>query len=102
MSTLARMVPTAPRVLFADQLGPHFDDGGPLVIPEVLGPLRRRKYHRQKAHLILSALRHRVAELGDRVDYRRGESYRDVLGGMDLEVINPTSYGLRRLVGNFR
>lgn len=102
MSTLARMVPTAPRVLFADQLGPHFDDGGPVVVPEVLGPLRRRKYHRQKAHLILSALRHRVAELGDRVDHRKGESYRDVLGGMDLEIINPTSYGLRRLVGELQ
>ena len=98
MSTLARMVSSMPRVLFADQLGPHFDDGGQVIIAEVLGPLRRRKYHRQKAHLILSALRHRVAELGDRVDYRKGESYRELLTGADVEVVNPTSYGLRRLV----
>jgi deoxyribodipyrimidine photolyase-related protein len=87
-----------PRWLCADQLGPHFDDGGPVIIAEVLSPLRARNYHRQKAHLILSALRHRVHELGDRVDYRRGAGYRDVLTGIDLEVVNPTSYGLRSLV----
>lgn len=87
------------RLLFADQLGPHFDDGSRVVIPEVLSPFTRRRYHRQKAHLILSALRHRVQELSDRVDYRQGTSYHDVLSGLDLEVINPTSYGLRALVG---
>ena len=87
------------RWLCADQLGPHFDDGGPIVIAEVVSPFRRRRYHRQKAHLILSALRHRVRELGDRVDYRQGESYRQVLGGSPLSVVNPTSYGLRAVVG---
>jgi deoxyribodipyrimidine photolyase-related protein len=92
------MAHSSARVLFADQLGPHFDDGGLIIIPEVLGPLRRRRYHRQKAHLILSALRHRVAELGNRVDYRKGESYRELLTGVDCEVINPTSYGQRALV----
>lgn len=98
MPTLATMPGERKRWLLADQLGPHFDDGGPLIIAEVLSPFRARKYHRQKAHLILSTLRHRVAELGDRVDYRRGSSYRDVLTGTELEVINPTSYGLRSLV----
>jgi deoxyribodipyrimidine photolyase-related protein len=92
------MDPSTPRLLFADQLGPHFDDGGPIVMAEVLGPLKRRRYHRQKAHLILSALRHRAAELGDRVDYRKGGTYREVLGGHNLQAINPTSYGLRRLL----
>jgi deoxyribodipyrimidine photolyase-related protein len=92
------MAPTMPRLLFADQLGAHFDDGGPLLIPEVLRPFRKRRYHRQKAHLILSALRHRVAELGDRVDYRRGESYHEVLSGTDFSVVNPTSYGQRALL----
>ena len=92
------MVTPLPRLLFADQLGRHFDDGGPIIIPEVLSPLRKRRYHRQKAHLILSALRHRVAELGDRVDYRRGDSYQEVLEGQSFSVVNPTSYGQRALV----
>lgn len=92
------MTAPLPRWLLADQLGPHFDDGHETVIAEVLGPFRRRRYHRQKAHLILSALRHRVQELGDRVDYRRGETYRELLAGVDLSVINPTSYRLRDLV----
>lgn len=88
------------RILFADQLGPHFDDGGPLVIPEVHSPFVRRPYHRQKAHLILSALRHRVQELGSRADHRRGARYHDALAGVDAEVINPTSWGLRALVAD--
>jgi deoxyribodipyrimidine photolyase-related protein len=29
--------------------------------------LRRRRFHRAKAHLVLSAMRHRAAELGDRL-----------------------------------
>lgn len=69
---------------------------------EVLGPLKRRRYHRQKAHLILSALRHRARELGDRVRYLTGETYREVLGGVDLEVINPTSYGSRALIADLQ
>lgn len=87
-----------PRLLFADQLGPHFDDGGPIIIPEVTGPLAKRRYHRQKALLILSALRHRVAELGDRVDHRRGASYRELLAGESFSVVNPTSYAQRKLI----
>ncbi|TFD20610.1 cryptochrome/photolyase family protein [Cryobacterium sp. TMT2-23] len=87
-----------PRFLFADQLGPHFDDGGPLVMVEAVGVLGRRPYHRAKAHLILSALRHRARELGDRVEYLRADHYRDVLTGRELEVINPTSWGSRALV----
>ena len=100
LPTLAGMSESLPRFLFADQLGPHFDDGGSLVMVEVLGPLKRRRYHRQKAHLILSALRHRARELGDRVEYLRGEGYRELLDGRDLEVIAPTSYGSRALIEN--
>lgn len=94
------MATMVPRILFADQLGPHFDDGGPLVIPEVLTPLKRRVYHRQKAHLILSALRHRAQELGSRAEVRVGQSYHDVLQGLAASVVNPTSYGLRALVAD--
>ncbi|HET8981282.1 MAG TPA: cryptochrome/photolyase family protein, partial [Pedococcus sp.] len=54
------------RWLFADQLGPHFRFGreGVLLV-ESTAALGRRRYHRQKLHLLLSALRHRAAELGD-------------------------------------
>ncbi|TFC94649.1 MULTISPECIES: cryptochrome/photolyase family protein [Cryobacterium] len=88
----------APRFIFADQLGPHFDDGGPLLMVEAVGVLGQRTYHRAKAHLILSALRHRARELGDRVEYLHAEHYRDVLTGRDLEVVDPTSWGSRALV----
>ncbi|TFD04344.1 cryptochrome/photolyase family protein [Cryobacterium sinapicolor] len=88
----------APRLIFADQLGPHFDDGGPLLMVEAVGVLGQRTYHRAKAHLILSALRHRARELGDRVEYLHAEHYRDVLAGRDLEVVDPTSWGSRALV----
>jgi len=89
---------TTPRFLFADQLGPHYDDGGSIVLVEAAAVLGRRTYHRAKAHLILSALRHRARELGDRVEFLQVEHYRDALAGRDLEVINPTSWGARALV----
>ena len=92
------MSTSLPRILFADQLGPHFVEDQSVIIPEVLGPFRRRRYHRQKAHLILSALRHRAAELGSRAEIRSGETYHEVLGGLDASVVNPTSWGLRALV----
>jgi deoxyribodipyrimidine photolyase-related protein len=60
------------RWLFGDQLGPHFldsDDQRVLLI-ESRKVFARRRFHRQKAHLVLSAMRHRAAELGDRCEYR--------------------------------
>ncbi len=58
-------------VLFGDQLGPHFLDGDEqrVLLVESRSVFRRRRFHRQKAHLVLSAMRHRAAELGDRCDY---------------------------------
>lgn len=91
------------RWLMADQLGPHFDDGGEILLIEAKGVLARRPYHWAKAHLFLSALRHRHAELGSRVRYVTAEHYRDVLiplqeQGVELEMVNPTSWGSRALV----
>jgi len=86
------------RFLTPDQLGPHFDDGGPLLVVDNRGVFRRRPFHRQKAHLILSALHHRIAEWGERVEWHQAQSYREVLRGRNIEVINPTSYGLRNMV----
>ncbi|MEV2245244.1 cryptochrome/photolyase family protein [Streptomyces sp. NPDC049970] len=76
-----------PHWIFGDQLGPHFLDprhGGPdakapVVMIEARSVLRRRRFHRAKAHLVLSAMRHRAAELGDRVTYVRAETYAEGL-----------------------
>ncbi|NQX26097.1 cryptochrome/photolyase family protein [Microbacteriaceae bacterium VKM Ac-2854] len=85
------------RWLFAGQLGPAFDDGGRLLIVEARAVFGRRPMHRAKAHLILSALRHRAAD--DRVEYHRVERYGEVVDGRDdLEVIDPTSWAARRFV----
>ena len=79
------------RLLFGDQLGPHFDDGGPLLMVESKAVFRRRRFHRAKAHLVLSAMRHRAAELGDRCTYVQSETYEPHLGGV-TEVVQPTSH----------
>ena len=97
------------RWLFGDQLGPHFvdDHRGPLLMVESTGVFRRRRFHRAKAHLVLSAMRHRAAELGDRLTYVQAETYAEVVrehgsgdGAVDgaVEVVHPTSYAALRLV----
>ncbi|MFJ4693014.1 cryptochrome/photolyase family protein [Streptomyces sp. NPDC088766] len=96
---------TVPHWLFGDQLGPHFLAGGsdaPVVMIEARSVFRRRRFHRAKAHLVLSAMRHRAAELGDRVRYVRAETYREGLreavGNGPVTVHHPTSYAALRLV----
>jgi deoxyribodipyrimidine photolyase-related protein len=92
------------RWLFGDQLGPHFaeDHDGPLLMVESKSVFRRRRFHRAKAHLVLSAMRHRAAELGDRVTYLRTDGYagavREHVGDQPVEVIHPTSYAALGLV----
>jgi deoxyribodipyrimidine photolyase-related protein len=79
------------RWLFADQLGPHFLPAGetPLLI-ESRQVFVRRTFHRQKAHLVLSALRHRAAELDVRL--HRVDRYADALPSSGVTVAHPTSY----------
>ncbi|MBD0839739.1 MULTISPECIES: cryptochrome/photolyase family protein [unclassified Streptomyces] len=101
---------TTPHWLFGDQLGPHFltpgpdgpDRAAPVVMIEARAVLRRRRFHRAKAHLVLSAMRHRAAELGDRVRYIRCETYREGLreavGDGPVTVHHPTSHAALRLV----
>ncbi|QHC71353.1 cryptochrome/photolyase family protein [Rathayibacter sp. VKM Ac-2801] len=80
------------------QLGPAFDDGGPMLLVEARSAFGRRPMHRAKAQLLLSALRHRARELGDRAEYVRSETFGEALAGRDdLEVIDPPSRGGRRL-----
>jgi deoxyribodipyrimidine photolyase-related protein len=83
------------RWLLADQLGPHFldDPAQPVLLVEAKELFRRRRVHRQKAHLILSALRHRAAELGERALLVRARTFREALArvGEPLEVCHPSS-----------
>ncbi|MEH0845378.1 cryptochrome/photolyase family protein [Micromonospora sp. CPCC 205711] len=83
------------RWLLADQLGPHFldDDNQPVLLIEAAELFRGRPLHRQKAHLILSALRHRAAELGDRALLLRTGTFREALAGLDapVEVCHPST-----------
>jgi len=60
------------RWLFGDQLGPHFLDSSEqrVLLIESRRVFARSRFHRQKAHLVLSAMRHRAVELGDRCEYR--------------------------------
>jgi deoxyribodipyrimidine photolyase-related protein len=96
--------------LFGDQLGPHFLDDAedvdagssrpPVLLVESRRVFARRAFHRQKAHLVLSAMRHRAAELGDRVTYARTGTYREALAAVSapLRVVHPTSRAAVRLV----
>ena len=82
------------RWLFADQLGDHFLDDwdGEVVLIESRAVLRRRRYHRAKAALVLSGLRHRAAELGDRVVFVQAETYGEGLRQVGpVHVVHPTS-----------
>ncbi|MFS0704457.1 cryptochrome/photolyase family protein [Cellulomonas sp. 179-A 9B4 NHS] len=85
------------RWLFADQLGPHFLDHPeqPVLLVESRAVFRRRRFHRQKAHLVLSALRHRAAELGDQAVVVRADTYGEALARVrePLDVCAPTSRG---------
>ena len=84
------------RWLFGDQLGPEFLDADdqPALIVESRAVFARRRFHRQKAHLVLSAMRHRAAELGDRCRYVRADTYREALAQVDepLTVCQPTTH----------
>ena len=95
--------PTPPtRWLFGDQLGPHFVDADdqPVVLIESSRVWSRRRLHRQKAHLVLSAMRHRAAELGSRCRYVTASTYRAGLRHVDgrLDVVQPTSWAAVSLV----
>ena len=65
---------------------------------------RRRVFHRQKAHLVLSALRHLAAELGDQAVLLRTDTYGEALRelGEPVDVCHPTSRRARDLVRRLR
>lgn len=92
------------RWLFGDQLGPHFLDSDEqrVLLIESRKTFARSRFHRQKAHLVLSAMRHRAAELGERCDYRKVDTYGEVLRSMpaaaQVSLCHPTSFAARDLV----
>jgi len=90
------------RWCFADQLGPHFLDepDQPVLLIESQAAFTRRRYHRRKAHLVLSALRHRAAELGDQATFLQTRTYREALDQLDepISVCQPTSWAADRFV----
>ncbi|OZG30561.1 cryptochrome/photolyase family protein [Williamsia sp. 1138] len=95
----------APLWLFADQLGPHIHSSPEnaerdVVLIESSAALHRRAGHRQKAHLLLSGMRHLADELGDRARYIRGVGYRDVLAELPgpVAVHEPTSRAAHEFV----
>jgi len=90
------------RWLFADQLGPHHLDAPdqPVLLVESRAVLRRRRFHRAKAHLLLSGVRHLAAELGDQALFLQVDTYGEALAQVDepLDVVQPTSYAADRFV----
>ena len=90
------------RWLFADQLGPHFLDqvDQPVLLIESRAAFGRRPVHRRRAHLVLSALRHRAAELGDQAQLIQARTYREALAQVkgQLSVCEPTSMAADRFV----
>ena len=90
------------RWLFADQLGPQFLDTPEqaVLLVESRAVFHRRRFHRAKAHLLLSGLRHRAAELGAQATYLQVESYDQALEQVDgpLSVVQPTSHAADRFV----
>jgi deoxyribodipyrimidine photolyase-related protein len=90
------------RWLFGDQLGPHFLDDAkqPVLMVESQAVFARRRFHRQKAHLVLSAMRHRAAELGDQCRYVKANTYGEALAKVrePLSVCHPTSWSALEFV----
>ena len=88
LADFAERSPATRRWLFADQLGPHFLDrpDQPVLLIEAKAVFARRRFHRQKAHLVLSALRHRAAELGEQAHLHQVTTYAEALDRHDEPV----------------
>ena len=84
------------RWLLGDQLGPHLLGAGQsALMVESTAHLARKPWHRAKAHLVLSGMRHRAAEIED-CRYLKVSTYAEALAGFDerdepLEMAEPTS-----------
>ncbi|WP_460359085.1 cryptochrome/photolyase family protein [Mycobacterium sp. ZZG] len=93
-----------PLWLFADQLGPAVHGGEhahrEVLLVEAASALRKRRYHRQKLHLVLSALRHADRDLGERATLVQADTYTDALKRFKRPVLvhQPTSHAAEKFV----
>jgi deoxyribodipyrimidine photolyase-related protein len=93
-----------PLWLFADQLGPATYGGEhahrEVLLVEATSALSKRRYHRQKLHLVLSAMRHAADDLGDRATHMRTDTYTDALERFKRPVLvfEPTSFAAEKFV----
>ncbi|MEE3850240.1 cryptochrome/photolyase family protein [Gordonia sp. LSe1-13] len=81
---MARHSSSDPLWLFGDQLGQHIhsapgNEEREVVLIESSAAFGRRGGHRQKAHILLSGMRHLAVELGDRAELWQAAGYRDAL-----------------------
>lgn len=106
--TSADAAEDTPLWLFADQLGPRVHGGEhahrPVLLIEAQSALRRRRFHRQKLHLVLSALRHAEADLAERSTLIKADTYTEALRsfGRPVLVHEPTSMAAERFVDRLR
>lgn len=87
------------RWLFADQLGPHYANGEPVVFILSREVFARRRLHRAKAHLLVSGVLHRAQD--PNVQVVVADSYAEGLAQAGVQrprVVDPTSHAARRLV----
>ena len=73
-----------------------------VLLVEAASALRKRRYHRQKLHLVLSGLRHAADDLGDRATLLRADTYTDALDRFKRPVLvfQPTSFAAERFVND--
>ncbi|OLR91341.1 cryptochrome/photolyase family protein [Actinokineospora bangkokensis] len=90
--------------LFGDQVGFARDTRRPVLLVESRAALRRKRYHRQKLHLVLSAMRHLADDLGERATYLRTDTYREALEqhGEPVDVHEPGSHAAEAMVRRFQ
>jgi len=97
-----------PLWLFADQLGPAVYGGEhahrEVLLVEATSALAKRRYHRQKLHLVLSALRHAERDLGGRATLLSADTYTDALRRFNRPVLvhEPTSHAAEQFVHRLR
>ena len=78
------------QLLFPDQLGAHFEHEQELLLPIVKNQFRKRRYHRQKAHLILYSLRAKAQQ--ENVTALELSNYRELANVSGLtSAIRPSS-----------
>ncbi|MET0900048.1 MAG: cryptochrome/photolyase family protein [Mycobacterium sp.] len=97
-----------PLWLFADQLGPAVYGGEhahrEVLLVEARSALTKRRYHRQKLHIVLSALRHAHEELEERSTLITADTYTEALEQFDRPVLvhEPTSHAAEAFVRRLR